>query len=263
MEIREFYKKWEFLFDEITSEGKLVLKTMDEIIELTKWDELPNEEKFVFAIELDEFLPIIDEMDNSIQSDWISFKNPRDLFIWKNTVSFIDEQMDIEEQHPIINKIKEGIEQRKSKGEILNFLNRWQMDLINHKKLFYMDKSLPRRKNRIEIFISNELEYWRTYIEPIEHSKQECTLEKLKWNGTPSQFGWLFLELANKGFIEIPQTAQQNSHSKYAKVCFDLFEIDTTLENLKNELNPKRNSLTYANREEFKIPYLTDITKGK
>ena len=43
--------------------------------------------------------------------------------------------------------------------------------------------------------------------------KQMEKKDKLKWRGTPSQFGYLFLQLAKKGFIEIPSTSGEASYS--------------------------------------------------
>ena len=88
-------------------------------------------------------------------------------------------------------------------------------------------------------------------------------MQKLKWNGTPSQFGYIFLELAQNGFIEVPKTGGIDSYSKYAAYCMNLFDINTTQRNLVKELNQKSNSLTYANRKEFKIPERNDLSKSK
>jgi hypothetical protein len=85
---------------------------------------------------------------------------------------------------------------------------------------------------------------------------------KLKWAGTPAQFGYIFLELEKKGFIEIPKTGGIPSYKKFANICFDLFEIKTTIGNLEKEMNSKSNSLTSANRNDFKIPNKTDLSKS-
>ncbi len=85
---------------------------------------------------------------------------------------------------------------------------------------------------------------------------------KLKWLGTPSQFGWVFLELAKKGYVETPKTGGQDSYAKYARICNDLFDIKTTPANLEKELNPRSNSLTLANREEIKISPISSLSKS-
>jgi len=87
--------------------------------------------------------------------------------------------------------------------------------------------------------------------------------EKLKWVGTAAQFGWVFLELAKQGFIELPKTGGQDSYTKYARYCYDAFDIDTTPRNLIKEMNPRSNSLTFANKKGFKIPDRSDLSKSK
>jgi hypothetical protein len=88
-------------------------------------------------------------------------------------------------------------------------------------------------------------------------------ITKLKWLGTPSQFSYIFLELAKNGFIEIPSTNGEASYSKYSKVCWDLFEFQnkTTLENLQKEMNPNKNTLSEGVRAKFTFPSLDDISK--
>jgi hypothetical protein len=87
--------------------------------------------------------------------------------------------------------------------------------------------------------------------------------EKLRWSGTPSQFGYLLLELAKKGFIDLPTTGGEASYAKYAKVSSELFDFQTptTLENLKKEFNPNKNTLSETVRSKFSIPELTEISK--
>jgi len=93
-------------------------------------------------------------------------------------------------------------------------------------------------------------------------SKSTSKFQKLKWTGKPEQFGFIFLELAQKGFIEIPGTNGEASYSKFAQSCFDLFEFEneTTLENLKRTMNPSKNALSESNRQKFQIPNKDDIS---
>ena len=81
------------------------------------------------------------------------------------------------------------------------------------------------------------------------------TINKLKWNGTPSQFGFILQELIGKGWIERPT----NSHKKDAEFIMQLFEINTTIGNLENEINPNKNSLTSNNSMMFKIPNINKL----
>jgi hypothetical protein len=98
----------------------------------------------------------------------------------------------------------------------------------------------------------------------LEHTKLKPDLasnkiEKLRWLGTPSQFGFIFNELAERGFIEIPKTHGKESISKFANICYALFEIEATPGNLAKELNPNKCTLSNTNRKFFKFPNITDL----
>jgi hypothetical protein len=87
---------------------------------------------------------------------------------------------------------------------------------------------------------------------------------KLKWKGAPSQFGYLFLELARQGFIELPSTNGEASYRKYSQTCFEMFEFEnkTTAQNLEKEMNPGKNTLSDTVRNRFIIPDFKDISKN-
>ena len=89
--------------------------------------------------------------------------------------------------------------------------------------------------------------------------------EKLTWLGSPSQFGYIFSQLANLGFIKFPLTNGEISCSKFAKVCWGLFdlEVGTTLENLQKEMNPNKNTLSDTMRSKFSIPSLSEFSSKK
>jgi len=83
--------------------------------------------------------------------------------------------------------------------------------------------------------------------------------EKITWNGTPSQFGYLFLELVKNGFIEPPLYNGETNYTGFARLCFQYFDIDTTPGNLENQLNPNKNQLSDTKRAKFTIPDLSDL----
>lgn len=87
----------------------------------------------------------------------------------------------------------------------------------------------------------------------------QATRNKITWKGTPSQFGYLFLELTKQGFIELPSHAGNGSYSGLAKRCFESFDIKTTVENLKKEMNPDKNSLSQGKRVKFTIPNISEL----
>ena len=73
---------------------------------------------------------------------------------------------------------------------------------------------------------------------------------------------WLRISgISRKGFIEIPKTSGKDSFRKFALHCYNLFEINTTINNIVVELNPNSNSLTEPNREIFNIPKRSRLSK--
>lgn len=84
-------------------------------------------------------------------------------------------------------------------------------------------------------------------------------LNKIKWLGTPSQFSYLFLELVKKGYIEQPLYRGETSPSRYAELCLNNFDIETTLNSLQTEFK-NNSSLTDTYRSKFVIPEKTETT---
>lgn len=117
----------------------------------------------------------------------------------------------------------------------------------------------------------NEYSYINDFLGIYEHMtgetiKPETIKEhkKIKWIGTPSQFSYIFLELVNKGFIEQPTYRSETSPSRFAELCLNNFEIETTLESLKTEFK-NNSSLGKVNRAKFTIPekdWVTDRRSG-
>lgn len=93
-------------------------------------------------------------------------------------------------------------------------------------------------------------------LEPIEDIPNP---NKIKWLGTPSQFSYLFLELVRKGFIEQPLYRGETSPSRYAELCFNNFDIETTMNSLKTEFK-NNSSLSETYRSKFTIPEKSEST---
>ena len=86
----------------------------------------------------------------------------------------------------------------------------------------------------------------------------------LKWNCSPAIAGFIISELIAKGYIEAPTTNSEWSYSKTAKICSVIFEITgdkgrTTVDHLKNVLNPERNTLPEYKKKKLEMPQLDDI----
>lgn len=95
-------------------------------------------------------------------------------------------------------------------------------------------------------------------VAPSSETKNISPNGKLKWLGTPSQFGFIFQELIGKGFLQPPAT----SYKKMADAFLEHFEIETTSPSLSKELSTNEtsgNSLSSNNRSKFKIPNLNQL----
>lgn len=96
-----------------------------------------------------------------------------------------------------------------------------------------------------------------TPVEPREEAEPTNNqLKKLKWTGTPSQFGFIIDLLIQGGYIKKPTT----SFAKDANIYLSLFDIDTTVATLTKEVSENTNNLEATNRIKFKIPLKSDLT---
>jgi hypothetical protein len=78
-------------------------------------------------------------------------------------------------------------------------------------------------------------------------------LEKIQWLGKPAEFGFLFKELAEKGWIQVPVTNHKESKRMLAKLCFEYFDTGTESFNSLYQEFTKRGSLTEGGQLRFQI----------
>jgi hypothetical protein len=116
--------------------------------------------------------------------------------------------------------------------------------------------------------IRNAFENWYEKFgesdEEIENKKIESELrqsgvttkKKLKWTGTPSQFGFIIDLLTKGGYLQKPT----GSFTKDAELYFSIFEIETTESTLTKELSETTNSLNTVNRKKFTIPSKDELS---
>lgn len=109
------------------------------------------------------------------------------------------------------------------------------------------------RKQTILEWVNEKMAYLKENVKPTP------TNEKIKWNGSPSQFGFLINSLVTKGFIEPPLYNGETNFSGLARLCYDHFDIETTIGNLTKEVNPEKNTLSDTKRSKFDIPNLSDL----
>lgn len=153
-----------------------------------------------------------------------------------------------------------------------SFINQYDKDFVignrafNNKKMLYFRSKIATAKQfrwlreqiQIETEKLNGLTNNTTSITPIENLKQEQaqTNQKLKWTGTPSQFGFIIDLLIQGGYIQKPIT----SFAKDSNIYLSIFDIDTTPTTLTKEVSETTNSLEAPNRIKFKIPPKSDLT---
>lgn len=129
--------------------------------------------------------------------------------------------------------------------------------------LSYIEESITwitgsgKTKSR-EKFIYDWTEEKRTELKA-EVKASQTQVEKIKWNGTPEIFGFLFLELIRKGYIDVPLHHGKPNFTGFSRLCWEHFEIKTTPGNLERALNEENNRLTDWKRDQFKIPQLSEI----
>lgn len=81
---------------------------------------------------------------------------------------------------------------------------------------------------------------------------------KLRWIGTPSQFGFIIQELIGKGYLEKPTS----SNAKNAKLFLSIFDIDTTEQTLSKELSDKTNSISPENARLLTIAHINKLNNN-
>ena len=110
-----------------------------------------------------------------------------------------------------------------------------------------------------EIVYTHDL---KLFVEKEEQKKSELkntpSQIKLKWKGTPSQFGYIIQELIGNGYIEKPS----KSYIKDAETYLEIFDIETTSRTLAKEISSTgdtQNTLSAKNRALFKIPHISKL----
>ena len=126
--------------------------------------------------------------------------------------------------------------------------------------LIFIKEMLPSYPEIPESRKQTILEWVNEKLVDLKNSvKPSPSNEKIKWNGSPSQFGFLISSLVKKGFIDPPLYNGETNFSGLARLCYDYFDIETTIGNLTKEVNPEKNSLSNTKRSKFDIPDLSDL----
>ncbi len=183
----------------------------------------------------------------------LNFLYDMELEIFKeNTVErpeidFIEEK--IVECEGILSEIQNSLLSR----DINAILNSWVRD--NDKRTSFWHCSiflqyLKYKKIKLLGISKDENRPVDTEDEKEQTIGKDTLSKKLKWIMKPSQFGFLMLELIDKGYIEKPA----KGFRKTAEIFLEHFEIETTVGTLEKELNPTTNSMEVDNYRKIVIP---------
>lgn len=219
-----------------------------------------------------------------IYSDYLTFADPNtqpkdiyDIFIMDETVNQVDPFL----RYQFFNFINTN--SINTVFEFLDFhLNRYTEGNPGKEKMFLLfvkecvlipgeiefghDKGDGKPRMKVKTVSINEgrketvKEWIETKNNEIETNRKPLQAgEKIKWNGTPSQFGYLFLELVARGFIDTPLYNGETNFKGLARQCYQYFDITTTPGNIEKEMNPNKNTLSDIKRAKFTIPNLSDL----
>lgn len=156
----------------------------------------------------------------------------------------------LEKQISILNELTIFTEGEIIKSKIVKFPTNEKFQRgLKKETLTYFHKWLKEKKQ----------ELGKETNSPIIQKVNEKQMEKMKWKCSPALVGFIITELANKGFIDFPLHNGEINPTGLAKICFELFNCDTTKENLIKEFNQNKNTLSETKRAKFLIPELKDI----
>lgn len=161
-------------------------------------------------------------------------------------ISFFNWIEDEKEQSEFVQRVVSELKQA-------NILNIFRDDYLTEGKKIIVDESVKRLEKYIETVRKENV----NKEEPIAGFKNEPLPEtiqsihkRLKWKGTPSQFGFIIDLLIQGGYLEKPTS----SFAKDANFYLQFFDIETTNTTLAKELSEGTNSLATKNRKKITIP---------
>lgn len=113
---------------------------------------------------------------------------------------------------------------------------------------------LKETKDKIDSLFS--LKSLNAIVETLQENNFNSNQQKrIKWEGTPSQFGFIIDLLITGGYLKKPTSSFVKDADFYATI----FDIETTPGTLAKELSEKTNSLNTINRKKIVIPPKDDL----
>jgi hypothetical protein len=220
-----------------------------------------------------------------IEKRKVEFENHKDLVeaeINKRFIGYLENQRNMSSEAAIIAKpyiIHETLEDYKKEFEneylllsneaakgkcIEKYIKSMQAFIIEYEQsIQHLDKEREAHLFEVAILFKKYLE------ELLPKSANGANIDKIKWLGSPEQFGYIFGQFASLGYIELPTKHGEGTFSKLAQICLQVFEINTTkgknknkpttTENLERALNPESNNLSGKGKANLKLPPIKDL----
>lgn len=189
-----------------------------------------------------------DRLKKKVFEHYTENNNPKLEHLKTEITSVLEEGL-----NEIIDQLTNGIDDLE-----INFDTSTTKDVCDYLFKYWIVKE-------VELIISNVdlLRYLENRVKDFDLPNEylQPKFAKLKWKGTPAQFGFLIIELIGKGYLEKPTS----SYSKDANLYLDIFDIRvkdklTTVATIAKEINDLSNSLSVENARLLTLP---DIEKLK
>ena len=85
--------------------------------------------------------------------------------------------------------------------------------------------------------------------------------DQIKWQGSTAQFGFIFLELVKRGYIELPSYKGDGNYMHLARLCYVYFDLPTeSFGYFSKEMSPTQNSLSDTNKKKLTLPEMKEIS---
>jgi len=134
-----------------------------------------------------------------------------------------------------------------------------RLDLV---KTFFSDEFVKYHSDYHTYKNKNLMKSYKSHLESIiegYNKSKPAKNDKLQWLGKPSQFAFIFRELAIKGFIELPLYNGESNFKKIGEVLLEVFEVQKS-KSTKNILSEfSRCTLSDTMKAKFTIPGIEDI----
>ncbi len=239
----------------------------------SEWEKLKTKRKEIYIENIDRVVESLIDRLQKVMEDSLD-----EEVLIRSSFESLKRLLDTSHIHPRKDNNKLNSEDSYRSIQFMNFVGEYdQVELLEcyhnvikgkhpFDTILYSDnihKGLFTNHLRMHIYAAalHELyKYIKTKYIKILNPEIQCIGEKIKWLGSPSQFAYLFLELIDKGFIEMPIGRGNPNYAKLARMCLEKFQIKGESSSLTKELTPKGNSLEPPNRIAFKIPDIKDLS---